>query len=328
MQSSLKNDLNRLSELAYHREEWSGPTVEAFHRIRKIAVNHPDFYFLEQSYAWVLVPFCLWVLDFHELCRLIQTQIEAGKPVEAELRLLVNSLPPLPDKKAQTAAMAHEHAVQHGNYESLVKADKKFSGMETKLLGDPEFQKAWEDIQAHFDIQKFQDSKGIIRRRMVTERNMHNDNAIRWNTKAGRFQVIFDAFCQRWNLYGMKEGQPLLLKISSNLTPFGTLIFIPAYWSLDFKLDFKLKEITDLHRSRGVKKQGDTIFLNWKDRKEKAALLPHLDAEVLRLGLKGDKKTEFLCKELGYNSRVEQKQISRLRAEFKKYRTDTSSSKK
>ena len=50
-------------------------------------------------------------------------------------------------------------------------------------------------------------------------------------------QAVFDAFCMRWNLYGMQGDRPLVTKLSVNLTPHGTMIFIPAYWSFDYKRD-------------------------------------------------------------------------------------------
>jgi hypothetical protein len=52
-----------------------------------------------------------------------------------------------------------------------------------------------------------------------------------------------------------------------------------------------------------------------------AGKLHHLDNEALRLGLKGEKKHEFLCAGLGWDSRTSPKRISRLRAEFKNRRS-------
>jgi hypothetical protein len=48
-----------------------------------------------------------------------------------------------------------------------------------------------------------------------------------------------------------------------------------------------------------------------------AEKLRHLDKEALRLGLKGERKHEFLCNGLGLDPRTSAKRISRLRAEFK-----------
>ena len=51
-----------------------------------------------------------------------------------------------------------------------------------------------------------------------------------------------------------------------------------------------------------------------------AEKLLHLDKEALRLGMKGERKHEFLCNGLGWDPRTSPKRISRLRAEFKNRR--------
>jgi len=316
VRSSLNNDLKRLAALAYHREEWSGGTVRAYHRLSKAARKHPDFSFLEKSYAWLLVPFTLWAIDFHALCQVIQEDIEAGARVGKDLRLLVDTLPPVPDEKAQTAAMQHEHAVQYGNYESLIRSHQKFGAMESQLAGSPAFRADWEAIKAHFDVVKYRDYKQIIRRRMVAERSMRNDMSFLWKTKAGRFQTVFDVFCQRWNLYGMEGDKPLLLKLTANLTPFGTMIFIPAYWSLDTKRDLRWPAITAVHNARGVHKQGPKLADGLAERMKDAEKLRSLDKVASQRGLKGDEKHEFLCAGLGWVPATSPKRISRLRMEF------------
>jgi hypothetical protein len=54
----------------------------------------------------------------------------------------------------------------------------------------------------------------------------------------------------------MEGDRPLLLKLTVNLTPFGTMILIPGYWSFDPKRDLNWKAITALHRARGVQRYG------------------------------------------------------------------------
>jgi hypothetical protein len=52
-----------------------------------------------------------------------------------------------------------------------------------------------------------------------------------------------------------------------------------------------------------------------------AGKLRQLDREAFRLGLKGEKKHEFLCAGLGWVPGTSPKRISRLRAEFKNRRS-------
>ncbi len=192
MESSLENDLHRLSKLAYHRLEWSEEAVRCFHRLRKTAGNHPDFSLLETAYAWLFAPFTLWAIDFQGLFQAVLQRIEDRKRLESDLRLLIDSLPPLPPEKVQSVAAAHEHAVQSGDYEAQVKAGEKYRLLEEMLLKNPQFRDEWSVIKEQFKVTKYQDHKGVIRRRMVSERGVRPDWEISWKQPAGRFQAVFD----------------------------------------------------------------------------------------------------------------------------------------
>ena len=147
-------------------------------------------------------------------------------------------------------------------------------------------QAQWNSIKARFDVTKFADHKGIIRRRLVTERSMRDHWPVRWTKTADRFHAVFDVFCQRWHLYGMRGDQPLLLKLTANLTPFGTMIFIPAYWSFDPKRDLNWRAITALHKAREVPKQGPKLSANQLAVREQAIRAREFWREAAALKLK------------------------------------------
>jgi len=186
----------------------------------------------------------------------------AGKRLDKSMVLLIDLLPPLPSERTQRAVSEHEHSVQHGSYEPLIRARHKYDQMESQLARDRAFQAQWNSIKTQFDVTKFADHKGIIRRRLVAERSMREHWPFRWTKIADRFHSVFDVFCQRWHLYGMRGHHPLLLKLTANLTPFGTMIFIPAYWSFDPKRDLNWRAITAMHKARGVRKQGAKLAAN------------------------------------------------------------------
>ncbi len=161
---------------------------------------------------------------------------------------------------------------------------------------------------------KFADHKGIIRRRLVTERSMREHWPFRWRKTVERFHAVFDVFCQRWHLYGMRRGHPLLLKLTANLTPFGTMIFIPAYWSFDPKRDLNWRAITALHKARGVPKQGPKLSAN-----QLAVLLEAIDAAKLSKEadgrkLKGEARLSWMLKRLNKDSRTDERQLRRILA--------------
>ncbi len=303
MQTTLEQDLQRLSELAYRRLEWNGDLVRDLHRLREAAGQHPDFQALESACAWLFVPFTLWPIDLHSLCEVIQSRIEAGKRLEAELRLLLDSLPPLPSAKAQAVAAAHEHAVQHGNYDAQVQAAEKYRLLEERLMKNQQFQNGWAAIKAGFDVTVHRDRKGVIRRRMVSERAFRSDWQLNWQDPAARFQAVFDAFCHRWNLYGMEGDQPLLQKLTVNLTPHGTMIFIPSWWSLDPKRDLNWREIKRLHSARVASKQGAKLTRNQMEQAAEAEKAALFDAEAKARGLQGDRRADWVMGQLKWSSK-------------------------
>ena len=132
------------------------------------------------------------------------------------------------------------------------------------------------------------------------------------DTIAGRFHAVFDVFCQRWNLYGMEGDKPLLLKLTANLTPFGTMIFIPAYWSFDPKRDLNWHAITALHKARGVPKQGPKLTANQIAMKHEAEQAAQLMGEAAALGLKGGARKAWVMKQLGWDIRPDERKLRRL----------------
>src|SRR4029078_12019610 len=97
---------------------------------------------------------------------------------------------------------------------------------------------------------------------VVQERNFRPDWDFKWSKQNDRFKLIFDAFCCRWDLYGMEKDKPLLLKFTLNITAYGTMMMVPRYWSLDGHRDIKWDVAGRLHRARGVFRQGPKMSSN------------------------------------------------------------------
>src|SRR5208337_2957842 len=122
----------------------------------------------------------------------------------------------------------------------------------------------------------------LIRRTMNVERNLRPSFSVNLHRRNDVFQAAFDAFCLRWNLFGVQNDEPLLLKLSVNLTPYGTMIHIPAYWSFDPKRDIRWDAIAKLHRTRVHGRQGSVLAEGVAERMQNADKLRKLDEEVRR----------------------------------------------
>jgi hypothetical protein len=210
---------------------------------------------------------------------------------------LLHFIDPPPSPETQSVVASFEHDIESGRYEKMLKQAQKFDEQEKALLQNQQLADEWAQLKRLFDIQQFQNSRGVIRRRMSQERNLREASwRFDWSDPRRRFHFFFDAFCYRWKLYGMEHDRPLLLKISVNPTPHGTMIVIPRHWSLDPRRDLDWPLINRLHRSRGAKKQGPKMSAGRIQKLEEARQVKTLREQARKRGLRGDSLHEFICK--------------------------------
>ena len=317
MTKALERDLKKIESRAYHFAEWAEDTLRRYHAA---IPNWQDAAAarLRALYDWMFVPLTLWPFNIHEMLNDLLAALEQGKRLSRQQCLIIDLLPEPPDEAICAAVADHERRVQTGSYENHVTTQAKFAQAELTLQNDPELQRQWARIKATFKVPAYADYKGVIRRTMGTERNLRPSFSVNLHSRADTFRAAFDAFCLRWHLYGMQHDEPLLLKLAVNITPYGTLIHIPSYWSLDTSRDIRWEAIASLHRVRVPGRQGAKLAEGKAERMKLAKKLRRLDQEVLRLKLKGEKKHAFLCEGLGWVPGTSARRLSRLRAEFKK----------
>jgi len=342
MKFSLREDLERFGRMAFVRAGDCTKIIEQFHRLARKAAEHPDHVLLGKVYAWVFVPRSIWPVDVKGLCEHLLERVEMGKRLDEKTRLLCSLLPEAPPEEVCEPIIQYEHAVKAGNYESLINAQFKFDLMEAELRRNEELKADWERIKQEFEVDKYRNRQGVIRRRFVQERNFRpSDWGFAWESEEERFRNVFDAFCHKWNLYGM-EGRkgpnnklqapeklqtsssklqrsddvwgdkPLLLKLSVNLTPFGTLIEVPKYWSFDPKRDLKWGAVTELHKMREVKRQGPKLSPGVTARRAEAAEARRLWVEATKAGMKGDARNQWVMERLGWDARTDESRLRRI----------------
>jgi hypothetical protein len=315
MPTALDLDLKKLKARAFDRVEWAEEALRRYHSaIQNLSAVHVQP--LRALYDWMFVPTTLWPFNVQDVLEDCLAALERGKHLNSRHRLLIDLLPEPPNEAICAAVADHELHVQKGTYENLVKKQAKYSQNELAISTDPELRRQWARIKAAFNVQAYRDYKGVVRRTMSAERNLRPSFSVNLRRREEVFRAAFDAFCLRWNLYGMHNDDPLPLKLAVNITPYGTMIHIPAYWSFDPKRDIRWDAITSLHRARAPGRQGPALAEGLAERMKAADKLRGLDREVQRRGLKGEKRHEFLCAGLGLVPGTSPKRISRLRAEF------------
>jgi len=103
-----------------------------------------------------------------------------------------------------------------------------------------------------------------------------------------------------------------LLKLTVNVTPYGTVIMIPKYWSFDPKRDLKWGAVTKLHKMREVKRQGPKLSPSRSARREEGDRARALWTEATKAGLKGDRRTQWVMGRLGWDARTDESRLRRL----------------
>lgn len=204
-----------------------------------------------------------------------------------------------------------EHQRREGTAEGGWK-NNKFELYRQELSESPEFRQDWERIKQRFNLEKFRDSSRIIRRTATPERNWQRPTHPEMEVTKDRFQVTFDFFCWKWFLYGMRNDEPLIEKLTYTLTPYGTQIFIPGYWSLDYVRDVNWREVLKLHRARGIHRQGQKLINNLKAQREQLARLKGAEREAGRLKLRGKARYQHLKQKAGFAQTMDDSQLRRL----------------
>jgi hypothetical protein len=312
MKRSLRVDLAKIRQLAFRRMEKCGDLLRRLYRLRVYIDRRADAELVWNVYDWLSVPLTLWPVDFEGLARHLLALVERKTPADGQLALLLRLIGAPPPAEAQRVVGDYEHDISQGRYEKLVLQQAKFVELENQLAADPELRAAWTELKQHFKIDRFQNQRGVIRRRMSQERNFREGWNFDWRSRKARFLVTFDALCYRWDLYGVEKDRPLLLKVSVNPTPHGTMIVIPRHWSFDKRRDLNWAEIGKLHRAHGASRQGPKLSVARVQRLEEAlAAKQHYD-EATRHGLRGDARHAAVLRKLGKDPRTDASCVKRL----------------
>jgi hypothetical protein len=312
MDPQFEQDWNRLGGLAFRRREKVGELFRQISMLISSHNDHPDQPWLMLIRSWLLVPFTLWPVDFDGIGQYVCKRIEQGGRLEYDIVFMLECLESIPNRKAQDAISEYELLVEKGTYEPLIQSHAKYASQEKELLRNQKLRAEWRNFKRTFGVEKYRDRRGIVRRRMAQERNFRRDWQFSGDTEKDRFRGAFDAFCHRWNLYGMEGDKPLLLKLSVNPTAHGLMIFIPSYWSLDSKRDLNWRKINRLHKARGALRQGPKMSEGRLERHIQAEAAYKAAQQARKLTLRGEERREYIAKMVGLPTNTEARTIRRL----------------
>jgi hypothetical protein len=312
MKKSIQSDLKRLGNLAFHRTEQCGPIMRDFHSMADLINVHPHSIQIWQIYEWLLTPLSLWPIDFDGLSRHLLSLVEKRTEFDEEIVLLLALVGCAPDMQTQDAIGEFEHLVETGNYDDLLRQPDKFKESDFAIKRDDELQRSWAEIKKRWDLTKFQNTRGVIRRRMSQERNFRPDWGFDWNDSESKFHSFFDAMCYRWKLYGMQRDDPLLLKVTVNPTPHGTMIFIPRHWSLDLARDLHWNKIGKLHKAHGAARQGPKLSRSRIAKAGESVQVKAFWDEAQTKKIRGNSRYDYVLKKMHKDIRTDHSWVNRL----------------
>jgi hypothetical protein len=211
----------------------------------------------------------------------------------------------------------YEHGRQSGSPEWCWRAKHKYELFAAEVKQTPEFHDDWKLISTSFKLDRYRDPQGIIRRSPLIEGNWRKPSFSDLRNEDNRFQVAFDFFCWKWFLYGMEGEEPLVQKLAVTLTPYGTQIFIPGFWSLDPARDINWAKVTRLHRARGISKQGEKLIENQKARVELVKRVAMADRTARQQKLKGQRRYKFIKESAKLADNMDDAEIRRYLREAK-----------
>jgi hypothetical protein len=207
--------------------------------------------------------------------------------------------------------LEYEHGRRAGSPEWCWRAAHKYDLFAAEVRGTPEFREDWRWLGEAFKLDRFRDPQGIIRRSPLVEGNWRKPNFSDLAHEDTRFQIAFDFFCWKWFLYGMHGDEPMVQKLAVTLTPFGTQIFIPGFWSLDPGRDINWTKVTRLHRARGISKQGTKLADIRQARAQRRKRVAAADQTARRRGLVGEARYQLIKQSAGLVEQTDNAQVRR-----------------
>lgn len=294
----LRSDLARLHQRAFRHYEGCAKLLQQLDRMLTRGRRGPAHKLATRLYDWLLVPYSLWPIDLAGAAAYFIAECDAAHPINDDFTFLIELLGVPPAAETQERIEEFEHLVAKGNYGSLIRCPEKFTAQEALLAFDSHLVEAWTRLKASYAATQYA-HKGVIRRRMSEERNFRRGWEFRWVAEKDRFQLLFDAMCYRWQLYGMEGDRPLLLKLAVNPMPHGTMIVIPRFWSLDGDRDLHWKAIGHVHRAHGMARQGPKALRNRAAMYREAVDVVRRLTEGRQQGLRGERLNTYIFEQLG-----------------------------
>ena len=257
MTRNLASDQQRLSQRTFSRHRSCAKLIDQLHGFLESPKYDRYHYLLETLLEGLITPYTTWKADFKGFAEHVCRLLKQGKRLSPQIVATIQRMADVPPEPVHMILGENERGVKRGTYDPFLSggAQDKFKIYEGSLLESKEFQADFAQFLREWDVAKYYDDYKVLRRTPTGERNFHPPQwYFRGKTKKELFEYALDIFCGTWELYGIEDRDgkpfPLLQKLSINATANGLMLFIPSYWSFDFRRDINWKEFNKLQKAR------------------------------------------------------------------------------
>lgn len=294
MSPDLEADFAQLAAHPFTAPRNAHDVMRAIHEalgLPSVADHHQR---LDKLRRWLLAPYSLWPIDIKALATEFTGELCKGVAPSPLALATVDTLTLPPHAKVVEAVFEFERKVIDGDYGPQTRTAPKLDERAHEVARSVALAEEWERLKPTLTLTP--SSKGILRRSQVQERNFRSHFNREDLNDQQRSQMAFDAFCHKWDLYGMEGDKPLVLKLTGTVTPFGTLVMIPGYLSFDPRRDAAWTEILRIHKLQAkYLRQGEKLSTGRTERRQQAEAARQAQVIGRASGLKGRRLQEFIC---------------------------------
>ncbi len=294
----LESNLKRLRVIGGDERE---KLLRRLHQVACAQLRHPQIASLDKLRAWILTPSFLWPVNMEIIAQQATDLMGRGQLLDEPTALLLDVLIMPPEEEVADALLRCHQQQENNEWECFIHATHKFNLRQQELEGVDELKTICGRARRLFGTSHHQDSEGMIFLRDFALRFPSTDGRLNWNREEDRFHAFFIVFCHRWNLEGGQETRPVLSRTRVSFNAFGTVIFIPSYWSFDCRRDLKWSALTTLHRRRGAPKDGIKRGLARLERREESRQAKRWMKLAKDQGLKGEKLMDWVMGQLRWD---------------------------
>jgi hypothetical protein len=252
--------------------------------------------------GWLEAPQILWPINFLPVARRARHWLASCGCLEPDLALLLSILRSPPSREMNR----YIKRIMGRGSKAVFKTREKLAMRRKVLESNPQLQEAWKLIKKLFPKETLLAKTGLWSCDLETKIASSDSD----------FYLIFDAFCDNWNLKGMKGNRPIPEKMELLLSSSTMKIIIPRSHCFDHRRDVDWRTISRLGKGFGAGRMGEKLCENRIAMQKETILARTFLSQARKLGLKGSEKEIWLAHKMGWPPNKEPRSIYRILSRF------------